>query len=112
MAVYIHVTQHVRTTNGVEISMLAKFESSSHPDIVELALCEVASFGVLATAPRYDQDVDTFFVKVKPSDNRSEIRVEGVSALINQQIKRITAERSSQQPPNHHGDREAHAELG
>jgi len=50
-------------------------------------------------------------VNVKPSDNRGEYRVQIVAALIKQRIKTVMEAASSQRPPNHHGDREADADV-
>lgn len=109
----IRIKQHVRSTSdGDDVSMVTGFHSAAPRDFIERAIEEVATLGVFAKPHRYDRDVDAFFVNVQPADNRSDLRVESVSTLIKQRIKAVMEAASSQQPPNHHGDREAHAELG
>ena len=109
----IRIKQHIKTTSdGDDVSMVTSFHSAAPRDFVERAIEEVETLGVFAKPYLYDADVDAFFVTVKSTDNRGEYRVETVSTFIKQRIKAVMEAAGSQQPPNHHGDREAHAELG
>ena len=58
----VHVKQFVKASSGTSIWMSAVLEPPQHRDVVEMALCEVAGFGILVDAPRYDHDTDTFFI--------------------------------------------------
>jgi len=110
----VHIRQYIESTDDDDdddISMVTGFHSAAPRDFVERAIEEVATLGILAKPHRYDKEVNTFFVNVKPSDLRGEYCVKTAATLIKQRIKTIVEAASSQQPPNHHGDREADADV-
>ena len=110
----VHIKQYIESTDDDDdddVSMVTGFHSAAPRDFVERAVEEVATLGIFAKPHRYDKEVNTFFVNVKPSDLRGEYCVKTAATLIKQRIKTIVEAASSQQPPNHHGDREADADV-
>ena len=108
----VHVKLFVKASSVTSFWMSAVLEPPQHRDVVEMALCEVAGFGILVDAPRYDHDTDTFFVQVDQPSNRAENRLETALSLINHEIRKAVTAAGSQPAPDHHSDREAHADLG
>lgn len=110
--VFVRIEQRVKVSvDGITISAVATFESPNHPDIIKTALEETAKLGIFSQPTGYDRDRDAFFVNLRPSEG-SAADVEGVALLINDQIWETTAQLTVLATPDHHGDRERHAELG
>jgi len=110
--VNIHIKQQTGTADGgISLYELAIIETSAHPDIVMAALREAEELGVFATEYRYDSDTKTFFAKMKPSKDNNLRRVGVLAGVIDQFIEAITKEQAAKQPPDHHANREAHADA-